>query len=65
MRQLALRYFNSCGAWGGSGEKHNPETHLIPLILQVPLVKREKLYRDTYSAQNRIIAKQIFKIYLI
>lgn len=44
VRHVVLRYFNACGAWGGSGEKHNPETHLIPLILQVPLGKREKIY---------------------
>ncbi len=44
MRSVSLRYFNACGAWGGSGEKHNPETHLIPLILQVPLGKRDKIY---------------------
>lgn len=44
VRHVVLRYFNACGAWGGSGEKHNPETHLIPLILQVPLEKRDKIY---------------------
>lgn len=44
IRYVALRYFNACGAWGGAIEKHNPETHLIPLILQVPLGKREKIY---------------------
>lgn len=44
VRHVVLRYFNACGAWGGSGEKHNPETHLIPLILQVPLGKRDKIY---------------------
>lgn len=40
---VALRYFNVAGSLGdGSiGEDHNPETHLIPLILQVPLKKRE------------------------
>lgn len=40
---IALRYFNACGAWG-RGEEHNPETHLIPLVLQVPLGKRDKIY---------------------
>lgn len=44
MKYVALRYFNACGAHenGLIGELHNPETHLIPLILQVPLknVKR-------------------------
>jgi UDP-glucose 4-epimerase len=40
---VALRYFNVGGALedGSIGEDHHPETHLIPLILQVPLKKRE------------------------
>ncbi len=40
---VSLRYFNASGAdqTGFIGEDHNPETHLIPLILQVPLGKRE------------------------
>lgn len=40
---VALRYFNAAGSLGDGtiGEDHNPETHLIPLILQVPLGKRE------------------------
>ena len=42
---VALRYFNVAGAAeeGDIGEDHNPETHLIPLMLQVPLGKRESL----------------------
>ena len=38
LRFVSLRYFNACGAHpsGEIGEAHNPETHLIPLILQVP-----------------------------
>ena len=45
LRYVALRYFNACGAHpsGVSGEAHDPETHLIPLILQVPNGKREKI----------------------
>jgi len=39
-----LRYFNACGATEQYGEDHSPETHLIPLILQVPLGKREKIF---------------------
>jgi UDP-glucose 4-epimerase len=40
-----LRYFNACGASpdGRYGEDHDPETHLIPLVLQVPLGRREKI----------------------
>ena len=43
LKYVALRYFNACGAHesGQIGEAHAPETHLIPLILQVPLGKRE------------------------
>lgn len=42
IRSVCLRYFNVAGAHesGVIGEDHNPETHLIPLILQVPLGKR-------------------------
>ncbi len=40
-----LRYFNACGASSDAsiGEDHRPETHLIPLILQVPLGQRESI----------------------
>lgn len=30
----ALRYFNACGAWRGFGERHDPETHILPLLLR-------------------------------
>jgi len=33
----ALRYFNACGASPGRGESHQPESHLIPLVLRVPM----------------------------
>jgi len=41
----ALRYFNAAGASpeGGIGEDHDPETHLIPLILEVALGRRPRL----------------------
>jgi len=45
LRFVSLRYFNACGAHksGNIGEAHNPESHLIPLILQVPNGKREAI----------------------
>ena len=45
LRFVSLRYFNACGAHvsGMIGEAHNPETHLIPLILQVPNGQREAI----------------------
>ena len=45
LRYVSLRYFNACGAHssGKIGEAHNPESHLIPLVLQVPNGKRESV----------------------
>ena len=45
LRYVALRYFNACGAHpdGLIGEAHSPETHLIPLILQVPNGQRKSI----------------------
>ena len=42
---VSLRYFNACGADAGGkiGEAHNPESHLIPLVLQVPNGKRASI----------------------
>jgi len=45
LKYIALRYFNACGAHPKAdlGENHNPETHLIPLILQAAKGEREKI----------------------
>lgn len=45
LKAVCLRYFNACGADrdGDIGETHKPETHLIPLVLQVPLGQRDKI----------------------
>jgi UDP-glucose 4-epimerase len=43
LRYACLRYFNAAGATGGRGEDHHPETHLIPLILEVALGLRERI----------------------
>ncbi len=52
----ALRYFNVAGADpdGGIGEDHSPETHLIPLVLQVPLGRREdiKIFGEDYDTPD-------------
>jgi len=44
MHYAALRYFNASGALPGHGEAHQPESHLIPLTLQVALGQREKIH---------------------
>lgn len=45
IKYVSLRYFNAAGAHpsGRIGEDHNPETHLIPLVLEVALGKKESV----------------------
>lgn len=56
LRYVALRYFNACGAHisGEIGEAHNPETHLIPLILQVPNGQRDyiSIFGEDYDTKD-------------
>ncbi len=56
LRYVSLRYFNACGAHvsGKIGEDHNPESHLIPLILQVPNGKREfiSIFGEDYQTKD-------------
>ena len=56
LRYVALRYFNACGAHpsGAIGEAHSPETHLIPIILQVPNGQRDKvsIFGDDYPTPD-------------
>ena len=56
LRYISLRYFNAAGAdpEGNIGEDHNPETHLIPLVIQAALGKREKIviYGADYPTPN-------------
>jgi UDP-glucose 4-epimerase len=53
-RYAALRYFNASGAMRGRGEAHDPESHLIPLVLQVALGKREhaKVFGTDYPTPD-------------
>ncbi|MEZ5977166.1 MAG: UDP-glucose 4-epimerase GalE [Planctomycetota bacterium] len=55
-RWAALRYFNAAGAdpAGDMGERHDPETHLIPLVLEVALGKREEIavFGDDYDTPD-------------
>ena len=56
IRYVSLRYFNASGASldGTIGEDHHPETHLIPLILQIPLGKRDHItiFGTNYSTHD-------------
>jgi len=50
----SLRYFNVAGAAAGRGEAHEPESHLIPLVLDVALGRRDKIriYGDDYPTKD-------------
>ncbi len=53
-RYACLRYFNACGATEERGEDHDPETHIIPLILQVALGQRDHvtIFGDDYNTPD-------------
>lgn len=54
LKYVALRYFNACGATEKCGEDHDPETHLIPLILFAAQGKREfiSIFGDDYPTPD-------------
>lgn len=56
LRWVALRYFNAAGAWAeaGLGERHEPETHLIPIVLDVAKGKRASvnIYGTTWPTPD-------------
>jgi len=51
---VALRYFNACGAWNNFGERHDPETHILPLLLQAVSgeLKAFKIFGSDYPTAD-------------
>ena len=60
----ALRYFNACGALPGRGEAHQPESHLIPLVLRVALGQREtiSIYGTDYDTPDKTCIRDYIHI---
>jgi UDP-glucose 4-epimerase len=54
LRYASLRYFNAAGAAGQRGEDHSPESHLIPIVLQVALGQRKSIsiYGTDYPTRD-------------
>lgn len=54
LKHVSLRYFNAAGSTESHGEDHRPETHLMPIVLDVALGRREKLviYGDDYETAD-------------
>ena len=65
LRYAVLRYFNAAGAWKDQGEHHDPESHLIPLVLQVALGKRESvsIYGTDYPTPDGTCVRDYIHIY--
>ncbi|MEO7097492.1 MAG: UDP-glucose 4-epimerase GalE [Polyangiales bacterium] len=54
LRSISLRYFNAAGAAEGLGERHHPETHLIPIVLQTAAAQRAdvSIFGDDYPTPD-------------
>ena len=54
IKHVALRYFNACGATERRGEHHDPETHIIPLVLETAVGTREfiSVFGDDYPTPD-------------
>src|SRR5688572_5541676 len=54
LREVSLRYFNAAGATERSGERHDPETHLIPLVLEAAAGRRPHvtIFGDDYPTHD-------------
>ena len=60
----SLRYFNAAGATERSGEWHDPETHLIPLVLQAATGQREhvEIYGEDYPTRDRTCVRDYIHV---
>src|ERR1700730_2617416 len=64
LRYASLRYFNVAGAIEGYGEAHEPESHLIPLILDVALGRRAniKIFGKDYPTKHRTCVRDYIHV---
>lgn len=65
LRYASLRYFNAAGAWEGRGEDHDPESHLIPLVLKVALGQKEsvQIFGSDYPTPDGTCIRDYIHIY--
>jgi UDP-glucose 4-epimerase len=64
IKSVSLRYFNVGGAGFGIGEKHEPETHLIPLIIKTALGEKESItiFGNDYDTPDRTCIRDYIHI---
>jgi UDP-glucose 4-epimerase len=65
LRYASLRYFNAAGAWEGRGEDHEPESHLIPLVLKVALGQKDsvQIFGTDYPTPDGTCIRDYIHIY--
>ena len=65
LRYASLRYFNAAGAWEGRGEDHEPESHLIPLVLKVALGQKDfvQIFGADYPTPDGTCIRDYIHIY--
>ena len=65
IRYAVLRYFNAAGAWGCHGEHHDPESHLIPVVLQVALgqLQAVSIFGTDYPTPDGTCIRDYIHIY--
>lgn len=65
VKSSVLRYFNAAGACFGIGERHDPETHLIPLIMQAALGQREgiRIFGTDYDTPDGTCIRDYIHVY--
>jgi UDP-glucose 4-epimerase len=64
LRYASLRYFNAAGATERCGEWHDPETHLIPIVLQAAAGMRPEvqIYGDDYPTRDRTCVRDYIHV---
>jgi UDP-glucose 4-epimerase len=64
LRYASLRYFNAAGATARCGEWHDPETHLIPIVLQAAAGLREavEIYGDDYPTRDKTCVRDYIHV---
>jgi UDP-glucose 4-epimerase len=64
LRYASLRYFNAAGATRACGESHDPETHIIPIVLQAAAGHREfvEIYGDDYPTRDRTCVRDYIHV---
>ncbi len=64
IRYASLRYFNAAGATEHCGEMHDPETHIIPIVLQAAMGKREyvEIYGDDYPTRDKTCVRDYIHV---